>query len=386
MFAELFKLLNLHKVFYPYSTVITTNDIIWSLVETYYPAQSTRVDCRAGSFLNLDIMSGRFYPETGFHDMGFHKFFIDSPPVRDGMKYEDSHITIFEKQKGDFNKFKQDILKLHEERVPSPKKKQTISTFMWTCDNMGGFTKSHWSYEKLKEISTGVKFKGANDIVDEVKKTIQNHYDYKKFLLEFNEFKPVNILLHGPPGTGKTTFIKTMADETNSDLYIASFTSNVEIDGNNVIKMLNPYSRYDEDKNIIVACEDIDRYFDTPEKAPDMQQLLNAIDGANTHGHIRIFTANNIEKLQTHKALMDRFIVVEIPLPTTDIIKNRVNDIIAYLKIDITFEDELFETLHDNNWDLRTVDNIFTHLLLKYKLNQVTFTDVVNTINRHIFE
>ncbi|KAL7232434.1 hypothetical protein ACSBR2_010456 [Camellia fascicularis] len=119
-------------------------------------------------------------------------------------------------------------------------------------------------------------------------------------------------LLHGPPGTGKSTMIAAMANALNYDVYdleLTAVTSNA-----NLKKLLNRTPC-----NSILVIEDIDcssdisglrekKLSDDKDKEKEkvkfekvtLSALLNCIDGlfsANEGGRVMVFTTNHVEKL-----------------------------------------------------------------------------------------
>jgi len=115
----------------------------------------------------------------------------------------------------------------------------------------------------------------------------------------------IGILLHGPPGTGKTSLVRALAGHLDKSLYIATVDKISNING-----ML---SRCEKDS--IIVLEDIDSCMATHKRNEkeggdttmeavkalsknSLSDLLNAIDGVMVkHGRILIMTTNHIEKL-----------------------------------------------------------------------------------------
>ena len=105
-------------------------------------------------------------------------------------------------------------------------------------------------------------------------------------------------LLHGPPGTGKTSTIRAMASMFGTDIYRISLSSPGMDD------VLLAASVAEVDEGGIVALEDIDALFDTHRERRDdvrvtFSGLLNAIDGVHDckHGVVFAFTSNRPETL-----------------------------------------------------------------------------------------
>ena len=105
-------------------------------------------------------------------------------------------------------------------------------------------------------------------------------------------------MLHGPPGTGKTSTILAVASKTRRKIYRVNLVAPKLCDNSLLIAMNNV------EKESIIVMEDVDALFG---KFRDKQEefsvtfsgLLKAIDGIgdNTRGIIFIFTSNHPERL-----------------------------------------------------------------------------------------
>ena len=88
---------------------------------------------------------------------------------------------------------------------------------------------------------------GLNDVKEELKKTITDRVLYKEIYESLNLPKKANILLHGPPGTGKTFLAKALATETSLDFIYVSpdkiFGSLVGETEKNIVKIFNEARR-----------------------------------------------------------------------------------------------------------------------------------------------
>jgi len=103
-------------------------------------------------------------------------------------------------------------------------------------------------------------------------------------------------LVHGPPGTGKTSLIKSIASDLDCDLYILPISKDM-LDTNLVDAF--SYIADNEEKERIIVIEDIDTLFDEDRKKDDtsngitLQAFLNCLDGFTcVEGTMLFLTAN----------------------------------------------------------------------------------------------
>ena len=125
--------------------------------------------------------------------------------------------------------------------------------------------------------------------------------DTREIYLSFGiPYKSVQ-LIHGPPGTGKTSLIKSIASDLDCDLYILPISKDM-LDTNLVDAF--SYIADNEEKERIIVIEDIDTLFDENRKKDDtsngitLQAFLNCLDGFTcVEGTMLFLTANKPEVL-----------------------------------------------------------------------------------------
>lgn len=105
-------------------------------------------------------------------------------------------------------------------------------------------------------------------------------------------------LFHGHPGTGKTSCIKALASEFNTDIYIVNL-SNAKTDDDKLLDLFDDIPKFS-----FIVMEDIDTANSTKRKTntkltgTTFSGLLNIMDGINSEdGRIIFATTNKIESI-----------------------------------------------------------------------------------------
>jgi len=173
----------------------------------------------------------------------------------------------------------------------------------------------------------------------------------------------LNYLLYGEPGTGKTTFVMTVARRLGiKRVYVVKAEDMV--DSKVMERCLNPRT----DAKRIVIVEDFDRYLqDIGEKK--MSALLNSLEGVcDGSGIFRFFSANFPEVVEgSTGALVSRFSrFIEFPLPD-------VSTITKYLKSVLCGEYE-----EDESTILEASEDFVAH--------RRTIRDIQKLLLRHIMD
>jgi len=132
-----------------------------------------------------------------------------------------------------------------------------------------------------------------NNIIDDIQDFLDSEDDYIRFGQPYKR----NYLLHGPPGTGKTSLIFSIASKFDLDISIISFDP--KLDDSSLLKAI---SNLHED--CILLLEDIDTLFIERKKNIDscsnvsLSCILNILDGVGRkHKMITFITTNYIDKL-----------------------------------------------------------------------------------------
>lgn len=159
------------------------------------------------------------------------------------------------------------------------------------------------------------------DIVDDLRRFLRHEQKYADLGLPWHR----GYMLHGPPGTGKTSLARGLASELNLDLYYVPL-SDLKKDGDltELLGRVRPRS--------ILLLEDIDVVRAATKRSDEgegitLTGLLNALDGAVTpHGMVTVMTTNRLKKIDSaliRPGRADR--VIELGYLTDDQLRKLVN-------------------------------------------------------------
>lgn len=159
-------------------------------------------------------------------------------------------------------------------------------------DSIRVFIPSSHRWEKLNTIpkrSTDTIFiNNLDNIMDDIDKFMDSKDEYIKKGIKYKR----NYLLHGPPGTGKTSFITSVASKYDLDVFMVNLNTNI-----NDIIFMKIISKL-PDRSLLVL-EDVDFLFESNQNnSVNFSTILNTLDGfACKNRLITFMTTNHKDKL-----------------------------------------------------------------------------------------
>ena len=183
----------------------------------------------------------------------------------------------------------------------------------------------------------------------------------------FNVPYKLNVVLHGLPGTGKTSCIHAIASEINSDIGIIHF--NKSIDDTTLTKAINQMSNLEKCR--VLVFEDIDSLFSDDRKAYDntknaitLSGLLNCLDGLSRNEGVIVFMTTNRREVLDDVALT-RCCRMDIEIEFKDATEDQIENMIRYYfpshseNIDDKHMKSVVETLKNKNWTTAVLQQYF---------------------------
>lgn len=171
---------------------------------------------------------------------------------------------------------------------------------------------------------------GIDEQVQEVREAVEQPLDEPELFEDVGIEPPSGVLLHGPPGTGKTMLAKAVATETNATFIKMAGSELVRKfigEGSRLVRDLFEMAR--EREPAIIFIDEIDAIATTrtesktsgdAEVQRTMMQLLSEMDGFEARGEIRIIAATNrfdmLDRAILRPGRFDR--LIEVPEPNQD--------------------------------------------------------------------
>jgi proteasome regulatory subunit len=171
---------------------------------------------------------------------------------------------------------------------------------------------------------------GIDDQVREVREAVEDPLERPEMFREVGIDPPSGVLLHGPPGTGKTMLAKAVANHTDATFIKMAGSELVRKfigEGSRLVRDLFELAK--EREPAVIFIDEIDavaskrtdsKTSGDAEVQRTMMQLLNEMDGFDERGDIRIIAATNrfdmLDEAILRPGRFDR--LIEVPKPDAE--------------------------------------------------------------------
>lgn len=165
---------------------------------------------------------------------------------------------------------------------------------------------------------------GLGDAVRKIREMVELPLRHPELFKRLGVEAPKGVLLHGPPGTGKTMLAKAVAGETSSNFITIGGPEIVsKFYGESEGKLRDIFKEAEENAPSIIFIDEIDSIAPKREEATGEEerrivaQLLSLMDGLNSRGKVVVIGAtnrpNSIDEALRRPGRFDREIEIGIP-------------------------------------------------------------------------
>ena len=128
-----------------------------------------------------------------------------------------------------------------------------------------------------------------DEVLNDIEKFLKSEEEYVRYGIPYKR----NYLFHGKPGTGKTSFITSVASKYNFDIYFLTFDSDLDDKSFKMLVSSMP-------NNGILVIEDVHTIdFSDSKKPIGLSSILNTLDGLSRKNRLLSFmTTNYFDKLE----------------------------------------------------------------------------------------
>ncbi len=181
--------------------------------------------------------------------------------------------------------------------------------------------------DNLENTRLGVRYEnigGLGEEVSRIRDLIELPLKYPEVFEKLGVSPPRGILLHGPPGTGKTMIAKAVANETNASFFSINGPELVsKYQGESEQRLRNLFERAERESPAIIFIDEIDAFVPKRESETSetsnrlVSQLLTLMDGLNNLGQVVVIGAtnriNHLDQALRRGGRFDREIEIGIP-------------------------------------------------------------------------
>lgn len=204
-------------------------------------------------------------------------------------------------------KYGLNTITIHQPTIESAKNQQNKSSTTSSDNRTNVFWKS-FTVQTNKTLANTILQKNVrDDLIYDIRNFIENDEEY--YNIKGIPYKR-GYILHGPPGTGKTSILKSLASHYNMDIFLINMG---EVETEKELSLLFQGTRTCTNYHMLVF-EDIDRcnlftdintgYVESSTRST-IRTFLNELDGVlEVSRRITILTANNLSILESIPALI----------------------------------------------------------------------------------
>lgn len=165
---------------------------------------------------------------------------------------------------------------------------------------------------------------GLDDELSKVREMVELPLKHPELFQKLGIEPPKGVLLHGPPGTGKTIVARAVANETNSNFYVINGPEIMsKFYGESEANLRKIFEEAEKNAPSIIFFDEIDAIASKREESKGeverrvVAQLLALMDGLKSRGKIVVIAATNIpnslDPALRRPGRFDRELVLKVP-------------------------------------------------------------------------